>query len=81
MSDRPSKIEQRGKVLGQRILSIAEARRAAKDSGQYLLWLDETEARQFREPGWVKLEPPRDGGVLFVHPRREIRTARERGIL
>jgi hypothetical protein len=71
----------KGEVMGRAILSIVEARRAAKDAEQYLLWLDEREAALFREPGWVKLEPPRDGGVLFVHPQREIRAARARGIL
>jgi hypothetical protein len=69
------------KVMGQTILSIVEARRAAKDSGRYLLRLDEGEAALFREPGWVMLEPARDGTVLFVHPQRKIRTARRRGIL
>jgi hypothetical protein len=81
MSDGALKNGRSGQGMGQTILSIAEARHAAKDSGQYLLWLDETQAKLFQEPGWVKLEPPRDGGVLFVHPRREIRVARQRGIL
>jgi hypothetical protein len=62
-------------------LPIAEARRVAEDTGRYLLWLNESEAALFREPGWLKLEPPRDGRVLFVHPQREIRAARQRGIL
>ena len=62
-------------------LSIAEARRAAKDSGQYLLLLDESQACFFEEPGWIKLEPPRQGRVLFMHPNRKIRVARQRGIL
>ena len=70
-----------GKAMGQTILSIREARRAAKDSARYLLRLDEGEAALFREPGWVMLEPAADGGVMFVHPQREIRTARRRGIL
>jgi hypothetical protein len=67
--------------MAEAILPIEAARRAAKDSGRYLLWLDETEAKLFREPGWLKLEPARDGRVSFVHPQREIRAARKRGIL
>jgi hypothetical protein len=70
-----------GRLMAEAILPIETARRAAKDSGLYLLWLDEKEARLFREPGWVKLEPARDGRVSFVHPQREIRAARQRGIL
>jgi hypothetical protein len=70
-----------GRLIGDTSLPIEEARRAAEDSGRYLLWLDENEASLFREPGWLKLEPPRDGRVLFVHPHREIRAARQRGIL
>jgi hypothetical protein len=81
MSEGPQKNGRHVKALGQKLLSLAEARRAAKDSGQYVLWLNETQAREFREPGWIKREPGREGGVLFVHPEREIRTARERGIL
>jgi hypothetical protein len=67
--------------LGQTVLSLAEARRLARDSGQYLLCLDETQALLFQEPGWIKVEPVRGGAVHFVHPDREIRVARRRGIL
>ncbi len=81
MSDGPAKNGRHPKGLGQRVLSLAEARRAAKDSGQYLLWLHEQHAPEFREPGWSKREPGRAGGVLFVHAEREIRAARQRGIL
>lgn len=70
----------RGVTAGP-VLSLAQARRAANESGRYLLWLHEGEAALFREPGWLKLDTPRDGGVLFVHPEREIRAARQRGIL
>lgn len=66
---------------GQTVLSLAEARRMARDSGQYLLCLDETQALFFQEPGWIKIEPVRHGMVHFVHPDREIRVARQRGIL
>jgi hypothetical protein len=67
--------------LGQTVLSLAEARRVARESGQYLLCLDETQALFFKEPGWIKIEPSRSGAVHFVHPNREIRVARQRGIL
>lgn len=63
------------------ILSVAQARRAANESGRYLLWLHAGDAALFREPGWLKLDTARDGGVLFVHPEREIRATRQRGIL
>jgi hypothetical protein len=82
MNDRPPRAGGRQVgAIGQKVLSLAEARRAAKDSGQYVLWLNEKQARMFHEPGWIKREPARDGGVLFVHPQREIRAARQRGIL
>ena len=81
MNDAPSRNGPDLRGLGQKLLSLAEARRAAKDSGQYVLWLNEQHAQEFHEPGWVKREPVRDGGVLFVHAEREIRAARQRGIL
>lgn len=71
----------RGASNSRNAMSLDEARRAARDGGRYLLWLDRREARQFREPGWVKLGPSEDGAVLFVHRAREIQTARQRGIL
>jgi len=81
MSETSKKTGRHVKAIGQQVLSLGEARRAAKDSGQYVLWLDEEQARQFHEPGWVRREPARNGGILFVHPQREIRAARTRGIL
>jgi hypothetical protein len=57
--------------MGQPILSIAEARRAARLPDQYLVWVKQHDAAKFQEPGWVKLEPPRDDAVLFVHRQRE----------
>ena len=62
-------------------MSLDEARRAANDAGRYLLWLDKRQARQFKEPGWIKLGSEQDGVVLFVHRAREIQVARRRGIL
>jgi hypothetical protein len=81
MSDGAPKNGHGTRASGQKVLSLAEARRAAKDSGQYVLWLNEKQAREFSEPGWIKRDPAHEGGVLFVHPAREIRAARQRGIL
>jgi hypothetical protein len=67
--------------MGHMILSVAEAKQAARQADQYILWVKEQQARLFREPGWVKLEPPRDGAVLFIHPEREVRAIRAREIL
>jgi hypothetical protein len=67
--------------MGRTILSIAEARLAARSPDQYLVWVERKDAVSFREPGWVKLEPPRDDAVLFVHPKREQTAVRQRGIL
>lgn len=67
--------------MGQPILTVDDARRAAKQPAQYLLWVQEKQACRFDEPGWIKLEPPRDGGVLFAHREREVRAVRQRGIL
>lgn len=68
-------------AMASRAMSLDEARRAANDVGRYLLWLDKRQARQFKEPGWVKLGPAQDGVVLFLHREREIQVARRRGIL
>ena len=62
--------------MGQAVLSVADARAAALEPTRYLLWVSETQARLFIEPGWVKLEPPRDGAVLFVHREREVAAVR-----
>jgi hypothetical protein len=67
--------------MGRTILSIAEARQTARSSDQYLLWVKQQDASKFHEPGWVKLEPPRDDAVLFLHRQRELSVVRRRGIL
>jgi hypothetical protein len=67
--------------MGHTILSIAEARRAARLPDQYLVWVKQQDAVKFQEPGWVKLEPPRDDAVLFIHPQRELSVVRQRGIV
>jgi hypothetical protein len=48
---------------------------------QYQVWVKLNDAAKFQEPGWVKLEPPRDDAVLFVHQQRELSVVRQRGIL
>ncbi len=63
------------------ILSIEAARRASQQPSKYLLWVRQADAKQFAEPGWVKLEPPRDGAVLFLHRQRELRVVRASGVL
>jgi hypothetical protein len=67
--------------MGHTILSIAEARRAARLPDQYFVWVKQQDAVRFQEPGWVKLEPPRNDAVLFVHPQRELKLVRQRGAL
>ncbi len=49
------------------IRSILSALRAAKDTGRHVLWLGERPAKLFHEPGWVELQPHRDGAVLFLN--------------
>ena len=58
--------------MGQVVLSVADMRAAAREPTRYLLWVSEKQARLFGEPGWVNIEPPRDGAVLFVHCEREV---------
>jgi hypothetical protein len=53
------------------ILSIADAKRAAQDPTMHLLWITEADAAEFDEAGWVRLEPPLDGGVMFLHRERQ----------
>jgi hypothetical protein len=57
--------------MAQTILSLTEAKRAARDPATHLLWVQQTQAAAFREAGWVRLEPPRDGGVMFLHRERQ----------
>jgi len=54
---------------------------AARKPTCYLLCVDQREAPLFDAPGWVRLEPPRDGGVLFIHRERELMVVRARGVL
>jgi hypothetical protein len=67
--------------MGNSPLSIDEAREAAREPAKYLIWVKQRQAQLFTEPGWVKLEPPRDGAVLFLHRERKIRDARRKGVL
>ncbi len=55
------------------IVSALEARGIVKRTTNYLVWVDERQAKLFREPGWVELKPHRDGGVLFLNRERERR--------
>jgi hypothetical protein len=55
------------------VVSIQEARRIVKQTTEYLVWVDERQAKLFREPGWLELQPHRDGGVLFLNRDRERR--------
>jgi hypothetical protein len=57
--------------MARSILSALEARRHAANTVVYLLWVRETEATSFMVPGWQRLEPPRDGAVLFLHRKRQ----------
>lgn len=65
----------------QPILSVAEARRAAKHHETCLLWIDESEAAQFREPGWEELQPHRQGAALFINRYRGSRSVPSRALL
>ena len=53
------------------VVSILEARRVVRQTSEYLIWVDERTAKLFKEPGWVELQPHRDGGVLFLNRDRE----------
>jgi hypothetical protein len=49
------------------IRSILSAQRAAKDTGRQILWIAEGPAKLFHAPGWVELQPHREGSVLFLN--------------
>jgi len=53
------------------VFSLAEAKQAAGDPTTYLMWIKESDAARFSGSGWIRLEPPRDGGVLFLHRERQ----------
>lgn len=57
--------------MARTILSLGEARRAVQSPGVHLLWVAEGQAKDFSEPGWIRLEPPREGGVMFLHRERQ----------
>ena len=67
--------------MGTFIRSIADARKRARRPNENLIWMSTRAAALFSEPGWVKLEPPRNGAVLFIHPLRRIRAVRKLGAL
>jgi hypothetical protein len=64
-------------AMGNFIRSIVDARLTARQPNENLIWVSARAATLFNEPGWVKLEPPRDGAVLFIHPQRRIRAVRK----
>jgi hypothetical protein len=63
------------------LLTAADALAAAREPLCYLLRVVQSEASGFSGPGWTRLEPPRDGGVLFLHRERELLAVRVRGVL
>lgn len=58
-------------IMARTVLSLADARRAAQDPANHLIWVAEEHAPAFQERGWVRLEPPRGGGVMFLHRQRQ----------
>ena len=63
------------------MLTAADALTAAREPLCYLLRVVQGEASSFSSPGWTRLEPPRDGAVLFIHRERELLAVRSRGVL
>lgn len=63
------------------VLTAADALATARESYCYLLRVRQSEAAAFNAPGWTRLEPPRDGAVLFIHRDRELLAVRSRGVL
>lgn len=63
------------------LTSVAAAAAATADLTCYLVCVKESEADDFDQPGWMRLEPPHEGCVLFVHRERELLVVRTRGIL
>ena len=57
--------------MGRTIYSVVEARQQAKDPLVHLLWVSQAQAALFQVSGWVRLEPPRDGSVMFLHRERQ----------
>jgi hypothetical protein len=63
------------------MLTAVDALAAAREPLCYLLRIVQSEAASFSGPGWTRLEPPRDGSVLFIHRERELLAVRARGVL
>jgi hypothetical protein len=57
--------------MGHRIVSVREAQRIVKQTSEYAVWVQERQAKLFKEPGWIELLPHRDGAVLFINRERE----------
>jgi hypothetical protein len=60
------------------VLTAEQALVAARDPHRYLLRVVEREAPLFSPPGWTRLEPARDGAILFIHHERELLAVRVR---
>jgi hypothetical protein len=63
------------------LLTAADALAAAREPLCYLLRIVQSEASGFSGPGWTRVDPPRDGGVVFIHRERELLAVRARGVL
>ena len=61
--------------------STAAAAAAARDLTCYMLRIRQSEADRFDQPGWSRLEPARDGYVVFIHRERELLMVRTRGVI
>jgi len=61
--------------MSHSFLPIAEARRASRDAATSLIWVDERQCKNFREPDWEELQPHLDGAVLFLNRKRSQRAA------
>ena len=57
--------------MGLNTYSAVEARERAKDPLVHLLWVSQGQAARFQVSGWIRLEPPRDGRVMFLHRERQ----------
>lgn len=62
-------------------LTAADALFAAREPRCYLLRVLQDEASAFKATGWTRLEPARDGIVVFIHRERELLAVRTRGVL
>lgn len=57
--------------MARTVFSLVEAKQVACDPTAYLMWVKESDAARFAASGWIRLEPPREGAVLFLHRERQ----------